>query len=259
MHPQLPKQLDNFLELSLHDLLSSERSATWSEKWVGQQIDVYRIEKLLGTGTHGVVFSARRTKPFEQMVAIKLLPNLQGQANATHFQNECQALADLEHRNICQILNAGLTEDGTPYLVISLLSGLTIDRYVDESRADDVQITELVRQLAEALAFAHARGVVHCDLKPDNILVDCDGQVTVTDFGLAVRINEMNERAQGPSWVPGTIGYAAPEILGCRKDASQAVDVYSLGAILYRLLTGEAPHASTDWLESLVSVATKRS
>src|SRR6056297_447616 len=245
--------LESLLEQSLPDLVRRESAQRWTQQWIGRQVDSYLVEELIGTGTHGVVFRARRTSPYERSVAIKLLPNLRGQAKAKRFQNECQALADLEHPSISQILTAGLTDDGTPYLVMPLLYGVPIDDYMEAHDEDWSRVADLVRQLADAVAFAHENGVVHCDLKPDNILVDEEGRVTVTDFGLAVRIDEMDDLALRPSWAPGTIGYAAPEILTSREDASPSVDIYSLGAVLYRLVTGQPPRQSSGWLDSLVA------
>jgi tRNA A-37 threonylcarbamoyl transferase component Bud32/tetratricopeptide (TPR) repeat protein len=253
MSPKPPQSPESFLEQSLPDLVRRETAQAWTKRWIGQQIESYYVDELIGSGTHGVVFRARRTAPYERTVAIKLLPNLQGQAKARQFQNECQALADLQHPCILQILTAGLTEDGTPYLIMPFLSGVPIDDYVEKHGADWSRLADLARQLAGAMAFAHENGVVHCDLKPDNILVGEDGQVTVTDFGLAVRIDEMDDLAQRPSWAPGTIGYAAPEILLSRKGASPSVDIYSLGSVLYRLLTGEPPHQASGWLDTLVA------
>ncbi len=241
------------LEEGLPGLIDREATRVWTQKWVDQQVQSYRVEALIGTGTYGVVFRARRSVPYERTVAIKLLPNLQGQAKARQFRNECQVLADLDHRGICQILTAGLTEDGTPYLVMPLLRGEPIDDFVEKHEGGWIRIVDLMRQLAAAIAFAHQKGVVHCDLKPDNILVAEDGQLTVTDFGLAVRVDEMDDLAQRPSWAPGTIGYAAPEILTSRKDASALADIYSLGAVLFRLLTGDPPHQASGWLDSLVA------
>ena len=254
MSRKLPLNLESLLEASLPELVRQEAKQQWNKRWLGQQIDCYRLEELVGSGTHGVVFRARRTSPYEQVVAIKLLPNLQGQAKLHRFQKECQAHADLVHPNISQILTAGITEDGTPYLVMPLLNGIPIDDYAVRHAGDWPRIADTMRQLANAVALAHQQGVVHCDLKPDNILVDDDGHVTVTDFGLAVRLDELDDLSQRPSWAPGTIGYAAPEILTSRKDASPQVDIYSLGAVLYRLLTGVPPHADTGWLDSLLSM-----
>lgn len=258
MSAKSPQNPASFLEESLPGLVRRQATQVWTKRWIGQQIESYLVEELIGTGTHGVVFRARRNTPYERAVAIKLLPNLQGQAKARQFQNECQTLADLEHACISQILTAGLTEDGTPYLIMPLLSGVPIDDYVEKYEGDWSRIADLARQLAGAIAFAHEKGVVHCDLKPDNILVDKNGQVTVTDFGLAVRIDEMDDLAQRPSWAPGTIGYAAPEILTSRNDASPSVDIYSLGAVLFRLLTGEPPHQTSGWLDALVSTVEER-
>lgn len=246
-------RLDALLETNLPELVRSEAARLWTQQWMGKQIESYRVESLLGTGAHGVVFRAQRSTPFERTVAIKLLPSLKGHSNLRRFQNECQALADLTHSNIAEILTAGVTADGTPYLIMPYLLAQPIDAYTDAYAADWQRIAELIRQLAAAVGFAHHHGLMHCDLKPDNILVDDKGHVTVTDFGLAVRMDELEDFAQRPSWAPGTLGYAAPELFTSKRDASPKVDIYSVGAVLYRLLTGVPPHEASGWLDSLRS------
>jgi serine/threonine protein kinase len=247
------KRFDALLESSVPDLVRRQATQVWTKEWVGQYIESYRLESIIGTGAHGVVFRAHRTTPFERMVAVKLLPSLRGHANPERFQKECQALADLAHPNIAEILTAGVTEDGTPYLVMPYLLAKPIDAYADHRQGDWLRLAELMRQLAAAIAFAHQQGFMHCDLKPDNILVDDQGHLTVTDFGLAVRTDEVEDFSQRPSWAPGTLGYAAPELFTSKLAASPRVDIYSLGAVLYRLLTGFPPHESSGWLDSLVS------
>lgn len=249
--PELP---DSFLNRNLSEIVRGKASAAFAEVWLGRQIDSYRLDSLIGSGTHGLVFRAYRTHPYHETVAIKLFPSLQGLAKRSiRFREECQALADLDHRHIARILTAGLTDDETPYLVMPLVDGMAIDEYVARNSCDSRQVAELVRQLTNAVAFAHQSNVIHCDLKPDNILVDESGSVTVTDFGLAIRIDRMDQLTQSPSWTPGTVGYCAPEILTSSGEASPAVDIYSVGAVLYKLMTGEAPTRDERWLDAIVT------
>lgn len=254
--PQIP---DSFLSKSFPELVHGEFTSAFAEKWIGADIEAYRLESLIGSGAHGVVFRALRTDPYEATVAIKLFPALQGKTHATsRFHEECQALADLDHPRITRILTAGVTEDGMPYLVMSFVQGVPIDDHVKGHQSDFARVASLARQLAGAVAFAHDKDFVHCDLKPDNILVDEAGDVTVTDFGLAVRLDRLEELVERPSWAPGTIGYCAPEILTSRQNASPKVDIYSLGAVLYKLLTGMPPHNETGWLDSLAATAERQ-
>ena len=254
--PLLP---DSLLNKNLAEIVRDKASSAFAEEWVGKQVDSYHLDSLIGTGTHGVVFRACRTQPYQQTVAIKLFPALKGQAEqSVRFREECQALADLDHPGIAKILTAGLTEDETPYLVMPLVEGIAIDDYVAKIGRAPRQIAELSRQLASAVAYAHERNVVHCDLKPDNILVDDNGQLTVTDFGLAIRVDRMQELTQRPSWVPGTVGYCAPEILTSRETATAAVDIYSVGAVIYKLLTGVAPNREGGWLDAMVATVNHR-
>lgn len=264
-----PRVPESFLRDNLPDLIRDGAASVWATEYIGQQVESYTLESVIGSGTHGVVFGARRTTPYEQTVAIKLLPALRAagtpaspssginpkrsNASGARFREECQALADLDHPGIAGILTAGVMQDGTPYLVMPLLDGVPIDDYVRQTHADWTTIADLVRQLSSAVAFAHCESVVHCDLKPDNILVDRNGKVTVTDFGLAVRLDRLEELADRPSWSPGTIGYCAPEIIVSRDSASPAVDIYSMGAVLHKLMTGEPPHHDGGWLESLIA------
>ena len=252
--------VDAFLEQSAASVFREESVQQWNQEWVGCEIDSYRLEEVIGTGAHGVVFRARRIAPYERLVAIKLLPYLQGKEKASRFHNECQAMADVEHPGISQILTAGLTEDGIPYLVMPLIRGVSVDEYARQQTHELAysDIAGLIKQLTSAVAFAHRNGVLHCDLTPDNILVDDAGAVTITDFGLAVRFEQMDELSQRPSWAPGTMGYAAPEILFSRERASPASDIYSIGAVLYALLVGEPPCYKPGWVETAVANASAR-
>lgn len=245
---------ESFLQDSLSDLMQRDVAAEWAADWIGREIDSYRLESLIGYGSYGVVFRAVRTDPYEQTVAIKLMPfRTGGPALTRRFQEECQALADLNHPGIAGILNAGVTSDHIPWLVMRLVDGCPIDDYVQSRHADWNTIAQLLADVAAAVEFAHTQGIVHCDLKPDNILVTSAGQVAVTDFGLAVRLDQMESGLVRSSWSPGTVGYSAPEMIASRQHASKSVDVYSMGAVLYKLLTGQTPHGQQGWLESLIA------
>ena len=250
---------DSFLNDNISELLNRDLVAEWADDWTGRTINDYRLESLAGYGSYGVVFKAKRSEPYEEIVAIKLMPFRTGTLKLTsQFQRECQTLADLSHPNIAAILNAGVTEDRVPYIVMPFIDGVPIDQWVASLKAESPDrhwngIAELMIQLCSAIEYAHQQGVIHCDLKPDNVLVTATGQLFVTDLGLAVRLDQLDETVSRGSWSPGTVGYSAPEIVASRKSASKSVDVYSIGAILYKLLTGQTPHGHSGWLESLIA------
>ena len=250
---------DSFLNDSLSELLDRDLVAEWAGDWTGRTINDYRLESLAGYGSYGVVFKAKRSKPYEEMVAIKLLPLRTGTIKLTsQFQQECQTLADLSHPNIAAILNAGITEDRVPYIVMPFIDGMPIDQWVASLASESTdrhwnQIAELIIQLCSAIEYAPHQGVIHCDLKPDNVLITTTGQLFVTDLGLAVRLDQLDATITRGSWSPGTIGYSAPEIVASRNTATTLVDIYSIGAILYKTLTGETPHGHSGWLEVLIA------
>ena len=247
----------SFLGQSLAEIVRKKLASTLKVDWVGQQVGSYCIDSLIGTGAHGAVFRASRSEPYEQTVAIKLFPALRGQDDrSARFREECQVLADLDHQHIARILDANLTDDRTPYLVMPLIEGVSIREYVAQNQCSYEEIALLGSQLTRAVAFAHRHNVVHCDLKPDNILVDETGFVTVTDFGLAVRVDHTRDAVQPPSGAPGTIGYAAPEALTAPESAGLPVDVYSIGAVLYELLSGQPPHGEAMWLDAMIATVT---
>ena len=124
-----------------------------------------------------------------------------------------------------------MTEDRVPYIVMPFIDGVPIDQWVASLKAESPDrhwngIAELMIQLCSAIEYAHQQGVIHCDLKPDNVLVTATGQLFVTDLGLAVRLDQLDETVSRGSWSPGTVGYSAPEIVASRKSASKSVDVY---------------------------------
>ncbi len=226
-----------------------------SESAPGQAIGPYVLVSLLGRGGMGEVWIAeRRDGQFEQRVALKLLrKGIDSEGIRRRFVQERQVLARLDHPNIARLLDGG-TADGRPYFVLELVEGQPITEFSRERRLPLEERLLLVAQCCDAVDAAHRRLVVHRDIKPSNVLVTKDGEVKLLDFGIAKVLSaesgsadftQVEERVLTPS-------YAAPEqILG--EPVTTATDVYALGVLLYRLLTGVLPHARSTSAAQLAS------
>jgi tetratricopeptide (TPR) repeat protein/predicted Ser/Thr protein kinase len=204
----------------------------------------YRLVRLLGQGGMGSVFLGQRTDgEVEQQVAIKLVQNVAQESNFhERFLRERQILASLSHAGIARLLDAGHTTGGQPYLVMEYIDGTPIDVYAEGLNVREK--LELVLQVADAVSYAHRNLVIHRDLKPSNILVEAGGRPKLLDFGIARIVDEGADRALTRDRLL-TPDYASPEqVRGCAQ--TTATDVYSLGAVLYRLLTGQSPHQPPD-------------
>jgi eukaryotic-like serine/threonine-protein kinase len=217
---------------------------------VGRRIGPFRLLELIGEGGMGAVYLARRDDAqFHHRVAIKILPHALGSPQAiARFRDERQILAALEHPNIVRLLDGGNTEDGLPYLVMEHIVGATITRYAQDHQLSVRARLALARRVCAGLQYAHQNLVVHRDIKPSNILVDADGTPKILDFGIAKMLapdagfeREARTRTGAAMFTPE---YASPE--QARGDAvSTATDVYSLGAVVYELVTGQPPHRTT--------------
>ena len=212
--------------------------------WVGQRLGSWQVVRALGSGGMGEVFEARRADgSFEGRAAVKLLKRgMDSAAVLQRFAQERQALARLSHPHIARLLDAGASEDGLPYFVLEFVDGQPLDAAVTglplEARL------QLFLQLADAVAHAHRNLLVHRDLKPGNVLVDREGQVKLLDFGIAKALDPL-EGHDGHTTVGGqrpyTPNFASPEqIRG--EPVSTATDIYSLGVLLYVMLTGQRPY-----------------
>jgi tetratricopeptide (TPR) repeat protein len=228
------------------------------DRRIGTLVGRYKLSTVLGRGGAGTVYLAERAdEQYSAQVAIKVLA--QGAQNlGMRFKLERQILASLNHPNIARLIDAGETDDGQPYLVMEYVEGAPVHRYCDEQQLGVQQRLQLFMEICSAVQYAHQNLVVHRDLKPQNVLVNAAGTVKLLDFGIAkllevgsttVALTRMHERVL-------TVEYASPEQI--RGDSiTTSTDVYSLGVMLYELLTGVlpfpvTPNASQVELERLV-------
>jgi len=230
------------LELEPDDLASAAAHA----EQPGQVIGLYRLVRELGSGGMGVVWLAERTDGLiKRPVALKLPHGAWKRAGlAERMAHEREILATLAHPNIAHLYDAGVTAEGQPYLAIEYVEGRRIDSYCRDRQLDVKSRLRLFMQIAEAVAYAHGKLVVHRDLKPANILVSAAGQVRLLDFGIAKLLDEGHARETRLTDLSGRVltpDYASPEqILGA--PLTVASDVYSLGVILYELLSERRPY-----------------
>ena len=210
----------------------------------GRRIGVYQIGEPIGHGGMGEVYRAVRADgQYTKEVAVKLVRGGFDSAFVLErFRNERQILATLDHPNIARLLDGGTTDDGVPYLVMELIEGVRIDSYCDTHYLPVTERLKLFRQVCGAVQYAHQRLVIHRDIKPSNILVTPDGVPKLLDFGIA-KILDPAAGAETTLARPMTPEYASPEqILG--QPITTASDVYSLGVVLYQLLTGRSPYTA---------------
>ena len=205
----------------------------------GDETSGIRLIAQVGSGSFGTVWKAWDPK-LQRVVAVKKLTNFADQTNLRIFQSEARAIARLNHPNIVQLFAADLTRQD-PYLVLEFVDGASLaHRLLDGPLSPDEAAT-ICRELASAIEHAHRRNVLHRDIKPANVLIDDSGNPMLTDFGLARRIDATTTITR-PGSVLGTLAYMSPEqARGCAKNKSFAVDIYSLGAVLFELLTGQRP------------------
>jgi eukaryotic-like serine/threonine-protein kinase len=218
-----------------------------SDPWVGKRIGPYQLIEQVGSGGMGEVYRAIRVDDeFQKQVAIKLIRVGEDSAFVVQrFRNERQILASFEHPNIARLLDGGTTGAGLPYFAMEFIQGEPIDVYCDRHKLDTSARLRLFLQVCSAVQYAHQRLIIHRDLKPNNILVDADGIPKLLDFGIA-KILQLGERSENAAHTKSiyrmlTPGYASPEQAGGNPITTSS-DVYSLGVILYELLTGRKPH-----------------
>jgi serine/threonine-protein kinase len=216
--------------------------------YAGQRIGAYRVIRELGRGGMGVVLLAERDDPsLAQQVAIKLTRvSFQSEFYARRFLDERQILATLEHPNIARLLDGGVTEDGTPYLVMQYVDGVPLQQWAEAKTASFRERIEVMLKICAAVAYAHENLVVHRDLKPGNLLVTAAGEPMLLDFGTARLLEPAEQTGTTQTSLPMlTARYASPEQVAGMAGSARS-DVYSLGVILYELLTGEWPYETEN-------------
>ncbi|GAB3338642.1 hypothetical protein GCM10027359_15090 [Marilutibacter aestuarii] len=227
----------------------------------GAEVGPYRLESLLGEGGMGQVWLASRADGlYQRRVALKLLrPGLTSNDLRLRFTREREILARLAHPNIARLLDAGISADGLPYLALEYVDGTPITDYCREYRVPLAQRLQMFRQICDAVSHAHANLIVHRDLKPSNILVTPAGEVRLLDFGIAKLLDSEAPAPEqtGTGMRAFTLHYAAPEqIRG--EPVTTMTDVYSLGVVLYELLTASKPyrlkrHSDAEWEEAILT------
>ncbi|MGE3172873.1 MAG: SUMF1/EgtB/PvdO family nonheme iron enzyme [Planctomycetota bacterium] len=225
---------------------------------VGQRIGPYHLLQRIGRGGMGTVYLAEQREPVRRRVAVKVMnPGMDSKAFLARFDAERQALSMMEHNSIARVLDAGATQDGQPYLAMEYVKGIPITDYCDQHKLALEQRVELFRSVCSGVQHAHQKGVMHRDLKPSNVLVTVqDGMPTVKiiDFGLAKAVDHrlvqetlFTEAGQ----ILGTPEYMSPEQAGLGGlDIDTRTDVYSLGVLLYELLTGSLPITREELLRN---------
>ena len=260
--PQLASELESLLQLELEreDFLSEPLVAPLPGPRIGVEVGPYRLERLLGEGGMGQVWQAARSDGlYQRRVALKLLrPGLADPNLRLRFTRERQILARLAHPHIARLLDAGVSADHQPYLALDFIEGEPITDYCRNRKLSLDSRLRLFAQTCAAVSHAHANLIVHRDLKPSNILVSPAGEVRLLDFGIA-KLLDM-EQASPEHTRTGvrafTLHYAAPEqIRG--EPVSTMTDVYSLGVVLYELLTDAKPYrlkrqSDAEWEEAIL-------
>jgi eukaryotic-like serine/threonine-protein kinase len=218
-----------------------------ADLWIGRRVGPYKVVERLGVGGFGEVYRAfRADDQYQKEVALKVVRAGQDSAFVfSRFKHERQILAGLDHPNIARLHDGGATEDGVPYFVMELIDGVPLDRYCERHQLSVADRLKLFLPVCAAVQYAHQRLIIHRDIKPSNILVTADGIPKLLDFGIA-KILDTEAEAGGPAQTMTlfrvlTPGYASPEqIKG--EPITTASDVYSLGVVLYELLTGQHPY-----------------
>src|SRR5580765_5378209 len=232
----------------ISDSLKEQTTGPKTTEYIGRQIGVYRLVSEIGRGGMGAVFLAERADgEFSQKVAIKLIKRgMDSEFIVRRFRHERQILASFEHPYIARLLDGGTLPDGVPYFVMEYIEGQTLYNYADRQRLDLMGRLKLFQKVCSAIEYAHERQIIHRDIKPSNILINKYGNPKLLDFGIAKILDpdliheSVNPTASLVRMM--TPDYASPEqVRGIEITPSS--DVYSLGILLYELLSGHKPYS----------------
>jgi serine/threonine protein kinase len=230
---------------------------TFVDEQIGAKVGPYKLLQKLGEGGWGIVYMAEQEKPVRRRVALKVIKLGMDTKNViARFEAERQALALMDHSNIARVFDAGATETGRPYFVMELVRGVRITEYCDQNNLDTRQRLDLFIQICHAIQHAHQKGIIHRDIKPSNILVTLHDGIPVPkviDFGIAKAIEgKLTEQTLFTAYeqLVGTPAYMSPEQAEMSGlDVDTRSDIYSLGVLLYELLTGRTPFGQKELVE----------
>ena len=236
---------DGFIEQAILEIPRDLFAETPEDSLAGRQFGAYQIIREIGRGGLGAVYlAARADDEYRKEVAIKLVRRGLDTADILRrFRNERQILAQLDHPNIARLIDGGTTSEGLPYFVMDYVNGEPIGAYCDGHGLSTTERLKIFRKVCAAVTYAHQNLVIHRDLKPSNILVAAHGEPKLLDFGIAKLLGE-DEEALAPTMAGQRVmtpEYASPEQVRGEK-ITTASDVYSLGVLLYELLTGRRPY-----------------
>jgi serine/threonine protein kinase len=219
----------------------------------GAKIGPYKLLQLIGEGGFGSVFMAEQERPVRRRVALKIIKlGMDTKQVIARFEAERQALAMMDHPNIARVFDAGTTETGRPYFVMELVKGEPITEYADHNHLTIPQRLELFSQVCHAVQHAHQKGIIHRDIKPRNVLVstqDDRSLAKVIDFGIAKAMStQLTDKTLFTEFkqLIGTPQYMSPEQAAGSLDIDTRTDIYSLGVLLYELLTGTTPFSAEE-------------
>jgi eukaryotic-like serine/threonine-protein kinase len=236
--------------------IDSPRAGPFEAPRAFYKIGDYELLAQIAKGGMGVVYKARQVS-LNRIVAFKTIRDgrLSTDAQIARFRNEARAAAALHHSNIVPVYEFGEVE-GVHFISMEFVDGQSLAERIKKGPLEPAVAAGYLREIAKTMAYAHSRGFLHRDLKPSNILIDSAGRPRVTDFGLVKPINSQNDLT-GDGAIVGTPSYMAPEQSLSNTNASPASDVYSLGAILYAMLTGVPPFSAENDVDTLIQVRTK--
>src|ERR1043166_1018729 len=257
-------QAESFLEQPAAHSAAESLLASNRKLKAGDRVEHYEVISAIGEGGMGEVYLARDTK-LGRHVALKLLPDYfaNDATRMRRFKQEARAASVLNHPNVCVIHEVGQTEDGRPFITMEYVEGPTLRERMAAGEMKLREALDVAVQIADALAAAHGAGIVHRDIKPENVVLRPDGYIKVLDFGLA-KLTESREgvdsqtattlmRTSTPGLVMGTVAYMSPEqARGIAVD--QRTDIWSLGVVLYEMITGRAPFAGETPTDVVVAI-----